>query len=329
MRKKHLLAAIAAAFLAALPVHSQAQTQKQTQALTQAQAHAQPLRIGVAMALFDDTGLTILRNGIVDAAKKHGAELQIEDASNDVGKQLSQIQNMIAQRADAIIVNPVDTDATPRITRMVSDAGIALVYVNRQPVDFDKLPAGTAVVASDEKLSGTLQARQVCKLLEGRGNILVLMGELSNESARTRTRDIEEVAATPECADMKILDKREGKWSRTQGQDITMNWLSSGMKFDAILANNDEMAIGAINALKAARKWRPDTIVAGIDATPDGLSSMKNGDLKVSVFQNLAGQGAKAVDAALRLAGKQPVERFVNVPFELVTPENMGQYARP
>ncbi len=250
MRKNHLLAAIAAAFLAALPVHSQAQTQKQTQA----QAHAQPLRIGVAMALFDDTGLTILRNGIVDAARKHGAELQIEDASNDVGKQLSQIQNMIAQRADAIIVNPVDTDATPRITRMVSDAGIALVYVNRQPVDFDKLPAGTAVVASDEKLSGTLQARQVCKLLEGRGNILVLMGELSNESARTRTRDIEEVAATPECADMKILDKREGKWSRTQGQDITMNWLSSGMKFDAILANNDEMAIGAINALKAARK---------------------------------------------------------------------------
>src|SRR5260221_650849 len=154
MRKNHLLAAIAAAFLAALPVHSQAQTQKQTQA----QAHAQPLRIGVAMALFDDTGLTILRNGIVDAARKHGAELQIEDASNDVGKQLSQIQNMIAQRADAIIVNPVDTDATPRITRMVSDAGIALVYVTRQPVDFDKLPAGTAVVASDEKLSGTLQA---------------------------------------------------------------------------------------------------------------------------------------------------------------------------
>ena len=162
-----------------------------------------------------------------------------------------------------------------------------------------------------------------------RGDLLVLMGELSNDSARVRTRDIEEVLATRECAGMKILDKREGKWSRTQGQDITMNWLSSGMKFDAIIANNDEMAIGAINALKSARKWTPDMIVAGIDATPDGLASMKNGDLKVSVFQNLAGQGANAVDAALRLAGKQAVERFVNVPFELVTPENMDQYARP
>ena len=97
MSKRHLLAAIAAALLAALPLHGQAQAQPRA---AQAQAPVQPLRIGVAMALFDDTGLTILRNGIVDAAKKHGAGVQIEDASNDVGKQLSQIQNMIAQRAE-------------------------------------------------------------------------------------------------------------------------------------------------------------------------------------------------------------------------------------
>ncbi len=228
----------------------------------------------------------------------------------------------------------LEAQAAPAVPRTMKEA---LRLALEQAEQIEQQQAALALAAPKVEFvdrfaaaeTGAMGFRQVCKLLEGRGNILVLMGELSNESARTRTRDIEEVAATPECADMKILDKREGKWSRTQGQDITMNWLSSGMKFDAILANNDEMAIGAINALKAARKWRPNTIVAGIDATPDGLSSMKNGDLKVSVFQNLAGQGAKAVDAALRLAGKQPVERFVNVPFELVTPENMGQYARP
>ncbi|MBN3791170.1 sugar ABC transporter substrate-binding protein [Burkholderia sp. Ac-20353] len=289
-------------------------------------AHAE--KIGVTMASFDDTFLTILRNGIGDAAKKDGAGVQIEDAGNDVGKQLSQVQNMIAQKVDAIIVNPVDTDATPKITKMVTAAKIPLVYVNRKPVDFEKLPAGVAVVASDEKQSGTLQARQVCKLLGGKGDILVLMGELSNESARARTKDIEDVIATKECSGMKIVDKREGKWSRTQGQDITMNWLSSGTKYDAIVSNNDEMAIGAINALKAARKWTPKTIVAGIDATPDGLASMKSGELKVSVFQNAAGQGSQAVDAALKLAKKQKVDRFVNVPFELVTPDNMSQYAK-
>ncbi|UEP36046.1 sugar ABC transporter substrate-binding protein [Burkholderia ambifaria] len=294
--------------------------------LTMPLAHAE--KIGVTMASFDDTFLTILRNSIGDAAKKDGATVQIEDGGNDVGKQLSQVQNMIAQKVDAIIVNAVDTDATPKITKMVSAAKIPLVYVNRKPVDFDKLPPGVAVVASDEKQSGTLQARQVCKLLGGKGDILVLMGELSNESARARTKDIEDVIATKDCSGMKIVDKREGKWSRTQGQDITMNWLSSGTKFDAIVSNNDEMAIGAINALKAARKLTPKTVVAGIDATPDGLAAMKSGELKVSVYQNAAGQGAQAVATALKLARKQPVDRYVNVPFELVTPENMNQYAK-
>ena len=113
-------------------------------------AHAQ--KIGVTMAAFDDTFLTILRNGINDSAKKAGASAQLEDAGNDVGKQLSQIQNMIAQKFDAIIVNPVDTDVTPKITKMVTDAKIPLVYVNRKPADFAKLPAGVAFVASDEKV---------------------------------------------------------------------------------------------------------------------------------------------------------------------------------
>lgn len=288
-------------------------------------AHAQ--KIGVTMAAFDDTFLTILRNGLSESAKKAGASAQIEDAQNDVGKQLSQIQNMIAQKYDAIIVNPVDTDVTPKITKMVTDAKIPLVYVNRKPVDFEKLPAGVAFVASDEKVSGTIQTQQVCKLLGGKGQVLVLMGELSNEAARTRTKDIDDVLATKECSGIKIADKREGKWSRTAAQDITTNWLSSGVKYDAIISNNDEMALGAINALKAAKKWTPNSIVAGIDATPDALASMKAGDLKVTVFQNAAGQGSGSVDAAIKLIKKQPVDRFVNVPFELVTPENLAKYA--
>ena len=181
---------------------------------------AQAEKIGLAMAQ-QDTFLTILKNGTLEAGKKAGATVQVEDAGNDVGKQLSQIQNMIAQKFDAIIVNPVDTDVTPKITKMVTDAKIPLVYVNRKPVDFAKLPAGVAFVASDEKVSGTLQTQQVCKLLKGKGNLLVLMGELSNEAARTRTQDIEDVVKTPECSGLKIVDKREGAWDRTKGQDIT------------------------------------------------------------------------------------------------------------
>jgi inositol transport system substrate-binding protein len=308
MKRTFLTAAATAVITLALPTAANAQ------------------KIGLAMAN-QDTFLSIMSNALIEHAKKVGASVQMEVAQDDVGKQLSQIQNFIAQKVDAIIVNPVDTDATSKITKMVTDSKIPLVYVNRKPADFDKLPAGVAFVASDEKVSGTLETKEVCRVLKGKGNIVVLMGELSNEAARTRTKDIEDVIATPECSGIKILDKREGKWQRTQGQDIVTNWLSAGIKFDAVVANNDEMALGAINALKAAKKWTPDYMVAGIDATPDALASMKAGEIKVTVFQNAAGQGTGSVDAALKLIKKEPVERFVNIPFELVTPANLSKYS--
>jgi inositol transport system substrate-binding protein len=307
--KKHALLPLLAATAITLPMAANAQ------------------KVGLAMAN-QDTFLAYMSDALRAQAKKVGANVQMEVAGDDVGKQLSQIQNFIAQKVEAIIVNPVDTDVTPRITKLVTAANIPLIYVNRRPADFEKLPAGVAWVASDEKVSGTLQTQEVCRVMKGKGNIVVLMGELSNEAARTRTKDIENVLATKECSGIRILDKREGKWQRTAGNDITTNWVANGMKFDAIISNNDEMAIGAIQALKAARKWRPDFMVAGIDATPDALASMKAGDLKVTVFQNAAGQGAGSLDAAIKLIKKQSVDRFVNIPFELVTPDNLSRYTK-
>ena len=113
--------------------------------------------VGVSMALFDDNFLTVLRNGMIDYSKgMSGVSLQVEDAQNDVGKQLSQVQNFVAAGVDAIIVNPVDTDATVALSQAAAAAGIPLVYVNRQPVNLDSLPDKQAFVASDEKQSGTL-----------------------------------------------------------------------------------------------------------------------------------------------------------------------------
>ncbi|WP_394789135.1 sugar ABC transporter substrate-binding protein [Rhodoferax sp.] len=288
---------------------------------------AQAQKIGLAMAN-QETFLAYMSDALLAQAKTVGAQVQMESADNDVSKQLNQIQNFITQKVEAIIVNPVDTDATTKITKMVTEAGIPLVYVNRKPVDFEKLPKNVAFVASDEKVSGTLQTQEVCRVMKGKGNIVVLMGELSNEAARTRTKDIEEVLATKECSGIKILDKREGTWLRTKGTDIVSNWITAGLKFDAIIANNDEMAIGAVQALKASKRWTPDFMVAGIDATPDALASMKAGDLKVTVFQNAGGQGRGSLDAAIKLIKKQPVDRFVNIPFELVTPANLAKYAK-
>jgi len=111
--------------------------------------------IGVSMALFDDNFLTVLRNGMQDYAKTlDNVTLQVEDAQNDVGKQLNQIQNFIASGVDAIIVNPVDTDATVAMSEAAAAANIPLVYVNREPINVDQLPDNQAFVASNEAESG-------------------------------------------------------------------------------------------------------------------------------------------------------------------------------
>jgi inositol transport system substrate-binding protein len=280
--------------------------------------------IGVSMALFDDNFLTAVRASMKARAQQLNVGIQFEDAQNDIGRQLNQVENFIAQKVDAIIINPVDTDATPRMTRLVVKAGIPLVYVNRLPAD-KQLPPRVAFVGSDETQAGTLQMTEVCRLLQGKGDIVILIGELTNQSARQRTQDLYDVIARPQCHGIHVLDKQAANWKRTEAADLMSNWLSAGLRPRAVVANDDEMAIGAIQSLKQA-KLLAGTIVAGIDATPDGLAAMKAGELEVTVFQNAAAQGSGAVDTALKLIRGESVGSFVWVPFELVTPANLANY---
>lgn len=288
--------------------------------------------IGVSMALFDDNFLTVLRNGMDAYAKTlDGVSLQIEDAQNDVGKQLNQIQNFVASGVDAIIVNPVDTSATQAMTDAAAAAKVPLVFVNREPINVDSLPDNQAFVASDERESGTLETQEICRLLKemGKGsgaNIIVMMGELSNQAAVQRTADVHDVIATPDCSFMKVVEEQTGNWSRVQGQDLMTNWLSAGREFDAVVSNNDEMAIGAIQALKAAGIDMKTMLVGGVDATQDALAAMQAGDLDVTVFQDAAGQGKGSVDTALKLARGEAVDQKVYIPFKLVTPANIGDF---
>ena len=293
-------------------------------------AHAE--NIGVSMALFDDNFLTVLRNGMIEkAASMDGVDIQVEDAQNDVAKQLDQINNFIASGVDAIIVNPVDTSATQAMTDAASSANVPLVFVNRQPVNVDSMPDNQAFVASNEIESGTLAAFEGCKLLRAKGKaggarIYIMVGELSNQAAVQRTKDFHDVIGMDMCNFITIVDEQTANWSRDEAQDLMTNWLSSGEQFDAVFANNDEMAIGAIQALKASGVSMEEIIVTGVDATQDALLAMAGGDLDVTVFQDAAGQGAGALDAALSLAKGESVDQKVYIPFQLVTPANLDDF---
>ncbi len=288
--------------------------------------------IGVSVARFDDNGLTIMRNGMTDHADSiDGVDLIMEDAQDDVARQLDQINNFVANGVDAIIVNAVDTNATEAMSAAAAAAGIPLVYVNRQPVNMDSLPEGQAFVASNEIESGTLAAFRMCQDLRAMGKsggakAYMLMGQLSNQAAVQRSKDFHDVIGMDMCNFITLIDEQTANWSRDEAQDLMTNWIASGEEFDAVFGNNDEMAIGAIQAMKAAGISMDDVVVGGVDATPDALVAMQAGEMDVTVFQDLAGQGAGSIDTALKLAAGEAVDKTVFIPFKLVTPENVDDY---
>lgn len=289
--------------------------------------------IGVSMQSFDDNFQTLLRNGIsARAAQLDGVQVQLEDSQRDVGKQISQVNNFIASGVDAIIVTLTDTSTAPAITSAAESAGIPLVYLNLEPVNVAQLPDNEAYVGSKETEAGMLGATEACRILTEQGKqqegarAYILMGDLAHNAALQRTQSVRDALGTDACKFIEVADAQSAGWLRTNAMDLMTNWLTAGEPFDAVFANNDEMAIGAIQAMKSSGVDLSKVIVVGVDATPDGLAAMKASELDVTVFQNAAGQAAGAVDAALALGRKEAVDRVVYIPFELVTPGNMDAY---
>ncbi|MBX9404628.1 sugar ABC transporter substrate-binding protein [Pseudomonas baetica] len=283
------------------------------------------MKIGVSMSQFDDTWLTYLRESMDTKAKSYpdGVQLQFEDARSDVVKQLSQVENFISQKVDAIVVNPVDTAATRKITEAAVKAGIPLVYVNRRPDDL-KLPKGVVTVASNDLEAGEMQMQYLADKMGGKGNIVILLGDLANNSTTNRTKGVKEVLA--KYPNIKIEQEQTGIWSRDKGMTLVNDWLTQGRKFDAVVSNNDEMAIGAAMALQQAGVKKGSVLIAGVDGTPDGLNAVKKGSLAVSVFQDAKGQADGSIDTAVKMAKNEPVEQAVWVPYRLITPQNVDTF---
>jgi len=280
--------------------------------------------VGVSMAHFDDNFLTMLRTAMADHVKSMPAiTLQFSDAQGDVGRQLSQIQNFVAQGAAAIIVNATDTSATPSMTKVARDGGVPLVYVNRRPAE-ETLPEKVVFVGSEELQAGTLEMEELARLMDYKGNVAIMVGELASNGAQLRTRAVEQVVA--KYPGMRIVEKQVGNFQRERGLDLMNNWLTAGTKIDAVAANNDEMAIGAIMAIRQAGIADGRILVGGVDATPDALAELAKGTLTVTVFQDARGQGKGAVDAAVALARGEQLDRIVWIPFELVTRDNYKSF---
>jgi inositol transport system substrate-binding protein len=283
------------------------------------------VKIGVTFPILDQFLQTVADGMNAKATELGNVELNIQASQEKTDVQLGQVETFIQDKVDAIIVIPVDTDAAGPMTKAATDAGIPLVYVNRRPSD---LPTDGSIpyVGSDSLYAGTVEMQELAKLASGKGNVVILIGDPANEAAVLRTKGCKDVVA--QNPGMKVTKEQSGHWKREEGLAIMENWLQTGEQIDVVCGNNDEMALGAIQALKNANKLDA-VLVGGVDATKDALAAMKAKELEVTVFQDAKGQGGGGVDAAVKLAGGGTVETkdgVVDVPYQLVTPANMADF---
>ncbi len=214
---------------------------------------------------------------------------------------------------------PVDTSAAQPMADAAKAANIPIVFVNRNPSI-----AGVPYVGSDSLYAGQVEMEELAKLAGNKGDVVILQGQVTNEAAVLRTQGCNEKAT---AAGMKVVATQSGEWDRAKGQAITENWIQSGTLKEGMVvcANNDEMALGAINALKAANLL-DKVFVGGVDATSEALAAMQAGELEVTVFQDAKGQGAGGVQAAVDLLAGTEVPDYVDIPYVLVTPENINDF---
>jgi len=286
------------------------------------------IRIGVSIAQVDDVFLAQMREYMVAHAKElPGVTLQFEDAQGDVVRQLNQVQSLTGQGVDAIIVNPVDTAATQKITDDATKAGIPLVYVNRRP-DQEKLPVGVGYVGSDEVKAGQMQMQYLADKMGGKGNLAIMLGLLSNNATHNRTKGVKEVLA--KYPDIHIVEEQTAEWQRSKAIDLMNNWILSGKKIDAVAANADEMAIGvAMATTQAGMKPGKDILIAGSDGGQAGLDAIKKDLLVVTVYQDNKGQAVGSIDLAVKMIKKQPYIAEVTIPYQLITKANYEKFLNP
>lgn len=291
-------------------------------------SHAET-HIGVSMSAFDDYFLTLLREAIADEAQKNNAiTLHFADAQQDATRQQSHIDEFIAKKYAVIIVNPVDVtqQSTDEMSQKARAAGIPLIFVNRKPDT--PLKDGVYYVGSNAYLSGQLQMEYLAKISRGQGNIGIMIGIPLSGAARDRTQAVKDIVQ--QHPQLHLVAEGVANFSRVEGERLMTQWLHEGKPLDMVAANNDEMALGALLAMKKAG-ISPKTIrIAGIDATPDALYSMYQQELAVTVFQDAESQGKMALNVAQALLKKpNAVPAETMIPYQLVTPDNYKDYINP
>ena len=258
-----------------------------------------------------------------NAAKKWAEENNVDyvgyDGQYDAATQLSQVETMITNGVDAIILNPQDADACAACVDAAVAAGIPIIGVNTM-VNSDDL---TAYVGSLDVSAGEDIMNYMIDYL-GRDdfNMVIIEGPMGQSAQLQRYEGITNVLA--DHPNITVLDYNTANWSRSEAMTLMETWITTyGEDIDAVVAENDEMALGARQAIVAAGM---DIPCIGVDGIADAVTAVGSGDMIASDFQNAEGQMTGALDTALKCIAGEKVEKEVWIPFEMITPDNYEEY---
>lgn len=273
---------------------------------------------------YNDTFQNMILSNLEHKADSQGDDTYIDFAGNDPARQLEQIKLYMKQKPDALIVIPATSNEEHNKAILQLAGNIPVVFINSEPfADLNKLPKNSVYVGSNELESGTMEMEELARLAGYKGKVALLIGAATHPAAQKRTQDVKDVLA--KYPNMKLVASQVANWSRNEAYSVTKKWLSEKLDFNILVANNDEMIIGAILAFQDAGIDPKPYLLGGIDATPDALQQMQEGNLDVTVLQDAKGQGTAALDVTDQLLRGQKLPPVHWVAFKLITPENYQQ----
>ncbi|HEX5024939.1 MAG TPA: sugar ABC transporter substrate-binding protein [Agriterribacter sp.] len=278
--------------------------------------------IGASMLSLQSEFVVNVKDAMEARAKEKNITLIVNDAQRTAEKQVQQVETFISQNVDAIILNPCEVEASSPAIEKAKAAGIPIINVNSETT---AIPDGFA--GSRDEQAGEIAMEQIAKLIGGKGNVVMIDGYMGQAAQIKRARGAKTILK--KYPGIKIIAEQSADWDRAKGMSLMENWIQSyGDKIDAVFAHNDEMGMGALQALEQA-KLKDKIVVVSIDAIADALQAVKDGRLNATVFQDAKGQGAGAIDMAIQMIKKQPVEnKQIFIPFQLVTKENVDEFLK-
>jgi ribose transport system substrate-binding protein len=283
-----------------------------------APAQAAPIKIGVTV--YDMSSfITQGKEGMVAFASKNNIQLLWNSAGGDVSTQASQMEQMIRAKVKAIIIVPVQADSLEPQLKAAKAAKIPVIAVNTTLKSSKLL---TSAVLPSDVAAGAQEMEQMAAKLGGKGNIVILQGPLGSSPELDRTKGIESVLA--KNPGIKVLAKDTANWGRAEAANKVANWLTSFKgQINGIVAENDDMGLGAVQALKEAKLSIP---VVGIDGIQDGLAAVKSGDFIGSSLQHGRVELAAGLAVALKVAKGEKVKTNYVYTMPAITPANVASF---